>query len=118
MLFGRRRAVHEEHFGPEQPDAPGAVGIEGDVDRHFMLKFGSAVMLGVTLGTAVMAVAGVPADRSKNTMPVLGVQVLPKVSVVLFCPTKVSRSWQAIEASGQFCVNVLTETGVGYRFQS
>jgi 3-hydroxy-9,10-secoandrosta-1,3,5(10)-triene-9,17-dione monooxygenase reductase component len=28
---------------------------------------------------------------------------------VLFCPTKVSRSWQAIEASGQFCVNVLTE---------
>jgi 3-hydroxy-9,10-secoandrosta-1,3,5(10)-triene-9,17-dione monooxygenase reductase component len=29
--------------------------------------------------------------------------------LVLFCPTKVSRSWQAIEASGVFCVNVLTE---------
>jgi 3-hydroxy-9,10-secoandrosta-1,3,5(10)-triene-9,17-dione monooxygenase reductase component len=29
--------------------------------------------------------------------------------LVLFCPTKVSRSWQAIEASGHFCVNVLTE---------
>ncbi|HEU0191594.1 MAG TPA: flavin reductase family protein [Mycobacterium sp.] len=29
--------------------------------------------------------------------------------LVLFCPTKVSRSWQAIEASGRFCVNVLTE---------
>ena len=29
--------------------------------------------------------------------------------LVLFCPTKVSRSWQAIEASGQFCVNVLHE---------
>lgn len=29
--------------------------------------------------------------------------------LVLFCPTKVSRSWQAIEASGKFCVNVLTE---------
>ena len=28
---------------------------------------------------------------------------------MLFCPTKVSRSWQAIEASGQFCVNVLHE---------
>lgn len=27
--------------------------------------------------------------------------------LVLFCPTKVSRSWQAIEASGRFCVNVL-----------
>ena len=29
--------------------------------------------------------------------------------LVLFCPTKMSRSWQAIEASGSFCVNVLTE---------
>ena len=29
--------------------------------------------------------------------------------LVLFCPTKVSRSWHAIEASGRFCVNVLTE---------
>jgi 3-hydroxy-9,10-secoandrosta-1,3,5(10)-triene-9,17-dione monooxygenase reductase component len=30
--------------------------------------------------------------------------------LVLFCPTKVSRSWQAIEASGKFCVNVLHES--------
>ncbi len=29
--------------------------------------------------------------------------------LVLFCPTKMSRSWQAIEASGMFCVNVLSE---------
>lgn len=29
--------------------------------------------------------------------------------LVLFCPTKVSRSWQAIESTGRFCVNVLTE---------
>jgi len=29
--------------------------------------------------------------------------------LVLFCPTKVSRSWQAIEATGTFCVNVLAE---------
>ena len=29
--------------------------------------------------------------------------------LVLFCPTKVSRSWKAIEASGKFCVNVLHE---------
>lgn len=29
--------------------------------------------------------------------------------LVLFCPTKVSRSWQAIESSGRFCVNVLHE---------
>ena len=30
--------------------------------------------------------------------------------LVLFCPTKQSRSWQAIEASGKFCVNVLAES--------
>lgn len=29
--------------------------------------------------------------------------------LVLFCPTKLSRSWKAIEATGRFCVNVLTE---------
>lgn len=30
--------------------------------------------------------------------------------LVLFCPTRMSRSWQAIEASGKFCVNILTES--------
>ena len=29
--------------------------------------------------------------------------------LVLFCPTKLSRSWAAIEESGRFCVNVLAE---------
>ncbi|KAF0958786.1 3-hydroxy-9,10-secoandrosta-1,3,5(10)-triene-9,17-dione monooxygenase reductase subunit [Rhodococcus sp. T7] len=29
--------------------------------------------------------------------------------LVLFCPTKTSRSWAAIERSGVFCVNVLAE---------
>ncbi|WP_039794778.1 3-hydroxy-9,10-secoandrosta-1,3,5(10)-triene-9,17-dione monooxygenase reductase subunit [Nocardia araoensis] len=29
--------------------------------------------------------------------------------LVLFCPTKASRSWTAIEKSGRFCVNVLAE---------
>ncbi|ANI42267.1 3-hydroxy-9,10-secoandrosta-1,3,5(10)-triene-9,17-dione monooxygenase reductase subunit [Mycolicibacterium vaccae] len=29
--------------------------------------------------------------------------------LVLFCPTKQSRSWAAIEASGNFCVNILHE---------
>lgn len=29
--------------------------------------------------------------------------------LVLFCPTKVSLSWQAIEVTGRFCVNVLHE---------
>jgi 3-hydroxy-9,10-secoandrosta-1,3,5(10)-triene-9,17-dione monooxygenase reductase component len=29
--------------------------------------------------------------------------------LVLFCPTKISKSWQAIEATGRFCVNVLHE---------
>ena len=40
--------------------------------------------------------------------------------LVLFCPTKVSRSLKAIEASGKFCVNVLTESqkDVSARFGS
>jgi 3-hydroxy-9,10-secoandrosta-1,3,5(10)-triene-9,17-dione monooxygenase reductase component len=40
--------------------------------------------------------------------------------LVLFCPTKVSRSWKAIEASGKFCVNMLTESqqNVSARFGS
>jgi len=40
--------------------------------------------------------------------------------LVLFCPTKVSRSWLAIEASGKFCVNVLHESqkDVSARFGS
>ncbi|MFI6043069.1 3-hydroxy-9,10-secoandrosta-1,3,5(10)-triene-9,17-dione monooxygenase reductase subunit [Nocardia sp. NPDC051321] len=29
--------------------------------------------------------------------------------LILFCPTKTSRSWAAIEKSGRFCVNVLAE---------
>ncbi|MBF6355825.1 flavin reductase family protein [Nocardia higoensis] len=29
--------------------------------------------------------------------------------LVLFCPTKGSRSWAAIEKSGRFCVNILAE---------
>ena len=29
--------------------------------------------------------------------------------LVLFCPTKVSRSWAAIKDTGRFCVNVLHE---------
>lgn len=40
--------------------------------------------------------------------------------LVLFCPTKVSRSWKSIEASGRFCVNVLHEKqkAVSARFGS
>ncbi|MCP2320356.1 3-hydroxy-9,10-secoandrosta-1,3,5(10)-triene-9,17-dione monooxygenase reductase component [Nocardia amikacinitolerans] len=29
--------------------------------------------------------------------------------LVLFCPTKASRSWAAIEKTGRFCVNILAE---------
>ena len=44
----------------------------------------------------------------------------PDPPLVLFCPTKVSRSWKAIEATGKFCVNVLTESqkDVSARFGS
>src|SRR3984893_2800814 len=33
--------------------------------------------------------------------------------LVLFCPTKVSRSWKSIEATGRFCANVLHERHKG-----
>ena len=33
-------------------DGAGAIGIEGDVDRHLMLQFGAAIMLGVLDGLA------------------------------------------------------------------
>lgn len=36
-------------------DGAGVVGIDGDVDRHFMLTFGSAVMLGMLDGLAAVA---------------------------------------------------------------
>ncbi len=40
--------------------------------------------------------------------------------LVLFCPTRASRSWAAIEASGAFCVNILHENqqDVSARFGS
>jgi len=35
-------------------DGAGSVGIDGDVDRHFMMMFGSAIMLGMLDGFAAL----------------------------------------------------------------
>lgn len=47
-------------------DGEGAVGIEGDVNRHFMLQFGAAVMLGMLDGLAA-AVQG-PGSAGQPTL--------------------------------------------------
>jgi len=51
----QRLAVADESWasGSRRDLGPsGAVGVEGDVDRHFLLMFGSAVMLGMLDGLA------------------------------------------------------------------
>ncbi|WP_343602327.1 3-hydroxy-9,10-secoandrosta-1,3,5(10)-triene-9,17-dione monooxygenase reductase subunit [Mycobacterium sp.] len=58
---------------------------------------------GITIITTVRD--GVPAGFACQSFAALSLDP----PLVLFCPTKVSRSWQAIEACGKFCVNVLTE---------
>jgi 3-hydroxy-9,10-secoandrosta-1,3,5(10)-triene-9,17-dione monooxygenase reductase component len=58
---------------------------------------------GITIITTVRE--GVPVGFACQSFAALSLDP----PLVLFCPTKVSRSWQAIEASGHFCVNVLTE---------
>jgi 3-hydroxy-9,10-secoandrosta-1,3,5(10)-triene-9,17-dione monooxygenase reductase component len=69
---------------------------------------------GITIITTVHA--DVPVGFACQSFAALSLEP----PLVLFCPTKVSRSWQAIEASGKFCVNVLTENqkDVSARFGS
>jgi type IV secretory pathway VirB10-like protein len=52
VLFPDQRSAHFPTRKLPAVDERGAVGTEGDVDRHFMLMFGSAVMLGLLDGLA------------------------------------------------------------------
>jgi type IV secretory pathway VirB10-like protein len=52
VLFPDQRSAYFPTRKLPAVDGRGAVGIEGDVDRHFMLVFGSAVMLGLLDGLA------------------------------------------------------------------
>ncbi|MCG5431409.1 flavin reductase family protein [Mycobacterium sp. MYCO198283] len=62
---------------------------------------------GITVITAMSegATGAVPVGFACQSFAALSLEP----PLVLFCPTKASRSWQAIEASGRFCVNVLGE---------
>ncbi len=52
VLFPDQRSAYFPTRKLPAVDGRGAVGVEGDVDRHFMLMFGSAVMLGLLDGLA------------------------------------------------------------------
>ena len=54
VLFPDQRSAHFPTRKLPAVDGQGAVGTEGDVDRHFMLMFGSAVMLGLLDGLAAV----------------------------------------------------------------
>jgi type IV secretion system protein VirB10 len=52
IIFPDQRSAYFPVRKVAAGDGVGSVGIEGDVDRHFGLMFGSAVMLGVVDGMA------------------------------------------------------------------
>ena len=53
-------------------EGSGAVGVPGDVDRHFFLQFGAAIMLGVLDGLTVGARAGAAGSSSDARELVVG----------------------------------------------
>lgn len=60
----------------------GAVGVEGDVDRHFMLTFGSAVMLGLLDGLAA-AVEGAHSSATPSTRELIAARSSMNMSQVV-----------------------------------
>jgi type IV secretory pathway VirB10-like protein len=63
LLFPDQRSAYFPVRRLPAVDGAGAVGVAGDVDRHFMLMFGSAVMLGMLDGLAA-AVQGANASAT------------------------------------------------------
>lgn len=80
----------------------GAVAAEAIDPRRFRTVLGQ-FCTGVTIITTVDG--GEPAGFACQSFAALSLEP----PLVLFCPTKTSRSWAAIERSGIFCVNVLSE---------
>lgn len=63
-------------------EGSGAVGVEGDVDRHFMLTFGSAVMLGLLDGLAA-AVEGASSAATPTTRELIAARSSMNMSQVV-----------------------------------
>jgi 3-hydroxy-9,10-secoandrosta-1,3,5(10)-triene-9,17-dione monooxygenase reductase component len=80
----------------------GAVAAEAIDPRRFRTVLGQ-FCTGVTIITTIDD--GVPVGFACQSFAALSLEP----PLVLFCPTKTSRSWAAIERSGIFCVNVLAE---------
>lgn len=80
----------------------GAVAAEAIDPRRFRTVLGQ-FCTGVTIITTVDD--GDPVGFACQSFAALSLEP----PLVLFCPTKTSRSWAAIERSGVFCVNVLAE---------
>ncbi|GCE44779.1 Nitrilotriacetate monooxygenase component B [Rhodococcus wratislaviensis] len=80
----------------------GAVAAEAIDPRRFRTVLGQ-FCTGVTIITTVDD--GEPVGFACQSFAALSLEP----PLVLFCPTKTSRSWAAIERSGVFCVNVLAE---------
>jgi hypothetical protein len=49
-------------------DAGGAIGVDGEVDRHFWLQFGAAVMLGVLDGMGAALQANTAGERTVDSL--------------------------------------------------
>jgi type IV secretion system protein VirB10 len=69
LIYPDQRSAYFRRKSPAT-DALGAAGVDGDVDRHFFLQFGSALLLGVLdgLAAAVQGVASGGADPSVRDM--------------------------------------------------
>ncbi|WP_072686917.1 3-hydroxy-9,10-secoandrosta-1,3,5(10)-triene-9,17-dione monooxygenase reductase subunit [Rhodococcus marinonascens] len=80
----------------------GAVTEESIDPRRFRTVLGQ-FCTGVTIITTLAD--GKPVGFACQSFAALSLEP----PLVLFCPTKTSRSWAAIESSGVFCVNVLAE---------
>ncbi|MEN0133934.1 MAG: 3-hydroxy-9,10-secoandrosta-1,3,5(10)-triene-9,17-dione monooxygenase reductase subunit [Rhodococcus sp. (in: high G+C Gram-positive bacteria)] len=80
----------------------GAVAAEAIDPRRFRTVLGQ-FCTGVTIITTIDD--GEPVGFACQSFAALSLEP----PLVLFCPTKTSRSWAAIERSGAFCVNVLAE---------
>ena len=79
--------------------------IDGRQFRNVLGQFCTGITVITTFGPATDGAGPAPIGFACQYFAALSIDP----PLVLFCPTKGSRSWAAIEQSGRFCVNVLAE---------